>query len=121
MLHDSADAAGALQNTFVIAATALGDLSEPSKLRPWLFALARNECRRRIRPTSAACDEETDAVGQLSDVTREASDGVCEAPDAAMQFRVVTQPANARAHVDGDRGKPNSGPSPIMGDRCRPP
>jgi hypothetical protein len=60
-------------------------------------------------------------VGQLSDVTREASDGVCEAPDAAMQFRVVTQPASGRAHVDGDRGKPNSGLSPIMGDRCRPP
>ena len=105
MLHDSPDAAGALQNTFVIAAARLGDLSEPSKLRPWLFARARNECRRRIRPTSAACEEETDAVGQLSDATRGASDGVCEAPDAAMQFRVVTQPANGRAHVDGDRGE----------------
>jgi DNA-directed RNA polymerase specialized sigma24 family protein len=43
--YDSADAAGALQNTFVSAATTLGDLSEPSKLRPWLFALARDECR----------------------------------------------------------------------------
>jgi RNA polymerase sigma factor (sigma-70 family) len=102
-LDDSADAAGALQNTFVIAATALGDLSEPSKLRPWLFALARNECRRRIGPTSAVGDEEADAVGQLFDATRETSDGVCEGPDAAMQFRVVTQPANGRAHVDGDR------------------
>lgn len=105
MLHDSADAAGSLQNTFVIAATALGDLSEPSKLRPWLFALARDECRRQIRPTSAACDEETDAAGKLSDATRGASDGTCEAPDAAMQFHVVTQPANGRAHVDGDRGE----------------
>ena len=107
MLHDSADSARALQNTFVIAVTTLGDLSEPSKLRPRLFALARNECRRRIRPASAACDEETHAVGQLSDATREASDGVCETPDAAMamQFRVVTQPANGRAHVDGDRGE----------------
>ena len=47
MLHDSADAAGALKNTFVIAATTLSDLSEPAKLRPWLFALARNEGRRR--------------------------------------------------------------------------
>jgi RNA polymerase sigma factor (sigma-70 family) len=52
MLHDSADSARALQSTFVIAATTLGGLSEPSKLRPWLYALARNECRRRIRPTS---------------------------------------------------------------------
>ena len=67
MLHDSADAAGALKDTFVIAATTLSDLSEPSKLRPWLFALARNECRRRIRPTSAARDEETDAANQRAD------------------------------------------------------
>ena len=58
MLHDSADAAGALKDTFVIAAATLRDLSEPSELRPWLFALARNECRRRIRPMSAARDEE---------------------------------------------------------------
>ena len=50
MLHDSADAAEALKDTFVVAAATLGDLPEPSKLRPWLFALARNECRRRIRP-----------------------------------------------------------------------
>ena len=82
MLHDSADAAGALKDTFVIAAATLSDLSDPSKLRPWLFALARNECRRRIRPTSAARDEETDAVGQPADATGAAS-------DATVQFRAV--------------------------------
>ena len=52
MLHDSAAAAESLQDTFVLAATTLSDLPEPSKLRPWLFSLARNECRRRIRPRS---------------------------------------------------------------------
>ena len=64
MLHDSADAARALKNTFVIAAATLSKLSEPSKLRPWLFALARDEGRRRIRPKSAARDDETDAMVQ---------------------------------------------------------
>ena len=49
MLHDSADAAESLQDTFVIAAT-LGELPEPAKLRSWLFALARSQCRRRIQP-----------------------------------------------------------------------
>ena len=54
ILHDSAAAAGALKDTFVIAAATLSNLSEPSTLRPWLFALVRSECRRRVRPTSAA-------------------------------------------------------------------
>ena len=58
MVHDAADAAGALQDTFVIAAATLSELPEPSRLRPWLFALARNECRRRIRTTSATRTEE---------------------------------------------------------------
>ena len=57
MLHDSADAAESLQDTFVLAATTLSDLPEPSKLRPCLFALARNECRRRIQPRSVTRDE----------------------------------------------------------------
>ena len=66
MLHDSADAAESLQDTFVLAAATLSDLPEPSKLRPWLFALARNECRRRIRPRSATRDE-ADAANQRAD------------------------------------------------------
>jgi RNA polymerase sigma factor (sigma-70 family) len=108
LLRDSADAAGALKNTFVIAATTLSDRSEPSKLRPWLFALARNEGRRRIRPTSAARDEETDAVGQPSDATGEASDATREASDvsgdvsdvsrevsdATVTFRAVGSPSD---------------------------
>ena len=67
LLHDSADAAGALTDTFAVAAATLSDLPEPAKLRPWLFALARNECRRRIRPTSASRDGQIDPVGQLAD------------------------------------------------------
>ena len=63
MLDDSADAAGALQNTFVIAATTLGDLSEPSKLRSWLFALARDECRRQIRPANGRAHVDDDPGG----------------------------------------------------------
>ena len=62
ILQDSAAAAGALKDTFIIAAATLSNLSEPSKLRPWLFALARNECRRRIRPASAVRDREADAA-----------------------------------------------------------
>jgi RNA polymerase sigma factor (sigma-70 family) len=95
MLHDSADAAEALKNTFVIATTTLSDLSEPSKLRPWLFALARAEGRRRIRPTSAGRDEETDTVGQPTDAAREVSDAAREVSDATVTFRAVGLPSDA--------------------------
>jgi RNA polymerase sigma factor (sigma-70 family) len=95
MLHDSAEAAGAVKNTFVIAATTLGDLSESSKLRPRLFALARNEGRRRVRPTSAGRDEETDAMSQSPDANGEASDATSEASDATVSFRAVGLPSDA--------------------------
>ena len=95
ILHDSAAAAGALKDTFVIAAATLRNLSEPSKLRPWLFALARNECRRRVRPTSAVRDGEADAVGQPADVADELSDAADDLSDATVQFRAVGPLADA--------------------------
>ena len=88
VLHDSAAAAGALKDTFIIAAATLSNLSEPSMLRPWLFALARNECRRRIRPASAVRDGEADVVGEPADAGDELS-------DATVQFRAVGPLADA--------------------------
>ena len=85
ILHDSAAAAGALKDTFVIAAATLSNLSEPSTLRPWLFAQARNECQRRIRPTSAVRAGEADSAGP-ADATDELSEA---ADDATVQFRAV--------------------------------
>jgi RNA polymerase sigma factor (sigma-70 family) len=82
ILQNSAAAAGALKDTFVIVTATLSNLSEPSKLRPWLFALTRNECRRRIRPTSAARDEVADAVG-------EPVEAIDELSDTTVQFRAV--------------------------------
>jgi RNA polymerase sigma factor (sigma-70 family) len=100
MLHDSADAARALKNTFVIAAATLSKLSEPSKLRPWLFALARDEGRRRIRPKSAARNDETDAMVQPDDEVQPA-DEVREASDATVTFRAVGVPADATRKAPG--------------------
>ena len=95
MLHDSADAAESLQDTFVLAATTLSNLPEPSKLRPWLFALARNECRRRIRPRSVTRDE-ADAANQRADGGQRA-DEVGRPADATMQFRAVSEPIHEPA------------------------
>jgi RNA polymerase sigma factor (sigma-70 family) len=49
-LGEPAEAADAVQDTFVIAAVRLGDLREPYRLRAWLYAVARNECQRITPP-----------------------------------------------------------------------
>src|ERR1700677_4587732 len=49
LLHSPEDAADALQDTFVVTAARVGELRDPYHLRPWLYAVARNECRHRLR------------------------------------------------------------------------
>jgi RNA polymerase sigma factor (sigma-70 family) len=71
MLRERTDAAGALQDTFVIAATR-GDLPEAARLRPWLYAVARNECLHRLGATTRTgyvddvdpADQRADAAGR---------------------------------------------------------
>jgi RNA polymerase sigma factor (sigma-70 family) len=64
LLAEPADAADAVQDTFVIAAAKLGGLRDPDRLRPWLYAVARNECHRRLRSRArfAALDEAGDVT-----------------------------------------------------------
>jgi RNA polymerase sigma factor (sigma-70 family) len=54
MLYEPADAADAVQDTFLIAAAKLRGLRDPGKLRAWLYAVARNECLRRLRAAKTA-------------------------------------------------------------------
>lgn len=49
MLRNRHDAADATQDTFVAAVQRMGQLRDPSKLRAWLYAIARNECIRRSK------------------------------------------------------------------------
>ena len=49
LLGDTAEAADAVQDTFVIAAARLDGLQDPQRLRAWLFAVARGECLRVLR------------------------------------------------------------------------
>ena len=46
VLSNPADAADAVQDTFVVAASRLPELRDPGRLRAWLYAIARNECLR---------------------------------------------------------------------------
>jgi PST family polysaccharide transporter len=111
ILHDSAAATGALKDAFVIAVAMLSNLSEPSKLRPWLFALARNECRRRIRPESEVRYGEADAAGEPADAGDELADATVQFPvislpaDPIMPFRVIGQPTYGPGRVNGDQGQ----------------
>jgi RNA polymerase sigma factor (sigma-70 family) len=70
MLREPADAADAVQDTFVTAVAKLSGLREPAKLRAWLYAVARNECLRRLRAADAtsALDEAADLPVETGDV-----------------------------------------------------
>ena len=49
MVRDRSAAADCVQDTFCTAATRFASLRDPDKLRPWLYAIARNEALRCIR------------------------------------------------------------------------
>src|SRR5487761_395286 len=70
MLREPADAADAVQDTFVVAASKLGGLRDPGKLRSWLYAVARNECLRRLRTRNVtfALEEAAFLPGDSADV-----------------------------------------------------
>jgi len=54
LVPDPGDAADAVQDTFVIAAAELAGLHDRHRLRPWLYAVARNECLRRTGGAAAS-------------------------------------------------------------------
>jgi RNA polymerase sigma factor (sigma-70 family) len=70
LLSEPADAADAVQDTYVIAAAKLDGLREPDRLRPWLYAVARNECFRRLRARglSAPLDAAVEVTSDDADV-----------------------------------------------------
>jgi RNA polymerase sigma factor (sigma-70 family) len=73
LLAEPADAADAVQDTFVTAAAKLGNLRDPDRLRAWLYAVARNECYRRHR--GQARQASLDEAGDVSDTAADASSG----------------------------------------------
>src|SRR2546423_445852 len=70
MLREPADAADAVQDPFVIAAPRMAGLRDPERLRSWLYAVARNECHRRLRAGSqhASIEEAPDVTDEAADV-----------------------------------------------------
>ena len=73
LLREPADAADAVQDTFVIAASKVAGLRDQSRLRPWLYAVARNECHRRLRASAAT--SALDLAPEMSDETADVTGG----------------------------------------------
>jgi RNA polymerase sigma factor (sigma-70 family) len=80
LLHEPADAADAVQDTFLIATAKLGGLRDLGKLRSWLYAVARNECYRRLRAGQA-----TSGLDEAGDMTAEAVDVASAIEQAEVQ------------------------------------
>lgn len=64
ILRDPNEASDALHDTFIAAARALPQLRDPTRLRPWLYAIARNEALRRCRARKRVTPVE--AVDEMS-------------------------------------------------------
>jgi RNA polymerase sigma factor (sigma-70 family) len=80
LLADPADAADAVQDTFVVAASRLGGLRDPDRLRPWLYAVARNEALRILRSKRG-----TSTLDEARDVTDDSGDVAAGAEQADLR------------------------------------
>ena len=91
MLRDRDAAADCVQDTFTTAATRLPQLRERDKLRPWLYAIARNEALARLRARreqpvdefaeAQSSDPEPDVLAARSELARlvaQAAGGLAE-------------------------------------------
>src|SRR5262249_27848451 len=124
MVGDPADAADAVQDTFVIAASRLAGLREPERLRAWLYAVARNECLRILRATKqapapdgapdvtdevAGVGEDTERAG-LRALLRDAVGGLnrAEREVIELQLRQGLEPAEVAAVLGVSRNHAHS-------------
>jgi RNA polymerase sigma factor (sigma-70 family) len=106
LLREPADAAAAVQDTFIIAATASSSLPDAAKLRPWLYAIARRECRRRPLAVPASRDQRASTANQPS------------APASALAAAQAPGPADATVPVTPL--KPQYAPPPGPADATVP-
>ncbi len=69
-LQDRDAAADVLHDTLIVAAERVSQLRDPERLRPWLYAIARNECHRRRRSLRrlVALEEAGDVPEPVEDV-----------------------------------------------------
>jgi RNA polymerase sigma factor (sigma-70 family) len=93
LLRESADAADAVQDTFVIAASRLAGLRDRNRLRPWLYAVARNECHRRLRARAVQVATPLDDMPDVTDTSADVS-GEAERDDLRRLLRSAVRGLN---------------------------
>jgi RNA polymerase sigma factor (sigma-70 family) len=98
LLREPEDAADAVQDTFVIAASKLGRLRDPERLRAWLFAVARNECLHRLKSR-----KDTPPLDDLP-----------EQPDESVDVGAEAERAQARELIRAAVGGLNDGERDVV-------
>jgi len=68
MLRQREDAADAVADSFVTMAERLDQLRDPSRLRPWLYAVVRRECLRRLKARTRIAFGDDEQLEALPDV-----------------------------------------------------
>src|SRR5580693_6037377 len=94
LLREPADAADAVQDTFVIAASRLAELRDPNRLRPWLYAVARNECHRRLRARTVQVTRPLDEMPDVTDTSADVS-GEAERDELRTLLRSAVRGLNS--------------------------
>ena len=82
MLRHREDAADAVADSFVLVAERLSQLRDPERLRPWLYAIVRSECLRKLRARKRVAFGGEEQLVQMAD---DALTPDQEAERAAMQ------------------------------------
>jgi RNA polymerase sigma factor (sigma-70 family) len=82
MLRDRDGAADAVHDALLVAADRARQLRDPEKLRPWLYAIARNECLRLLRARRREAD--LDAAGDIGDPSVDVERGLRSAEAVAL-------------------------------------
>ncbi|RNL79177.1 sigma-70 family RNA polymerase sigma factor [Nocardioides marmorisolisilvae] len=67
MLRQREDAADAVADSFVTFAEKLPQLREPDRLRPWLYAIVRSECLRRLKQRKRVSYGDDDQLAEIAD------------------------------------------------------
>jgi RNA polymerase sigma factor (sigma-70 family) len=67
MLRHREDAADAVADAFVTTAERLEQLRDPERLRPWLYAVVRRECLRRLKARSRTAYDGDEQLLELPD------------------------------------------------------
>ncbi len=119
LLGDPGDAADAVQDTFVIAASQSGGLPEPGhqdQLRARLYAVARNECLRAVRggKTAAAADVTGEGAADAA-----AGDATAARDDAAARDDGDAGDAPAAGGAEDASGAGDAGPRIPLAEAVR--